>query len=105
MWAKRKSFGNGATEHAVLERLAAQLDKEGALAVLRHGFKDGNATFQMCQFQPSHDFNPDLRAMYKQVRCPRRAPAALQPLPSPTASQLRRASTWCSSSTASPWPQ
>ena len=69
MWAKRKSFGNGATERAVLERLAAQLDKEGALAVLRHGFKDGNATFQMCQFQPSHDFNPDLRAMYKQVRC------------------------------------
>jgi type I restriction enzyme R subunit len=69
MWARRKSFGNGATERAVLERLAVQLDREGALAVLRHGFKDGNAHFQMCQFQPSHDFNPDLRALYKQVRC------------------------------------
>ena len=44
------------------------MDKDGSLAVLRHGFKDGNARFQLCQFKPSHGFNPQLQALYEQVR-------------------------------------
>ena len=52
----------------MLEYVAKLLDKEGALALLRRGFKDGNARFQLCQFKPSHGFNPQLQALYDQVR-------------------------------------
>ena len=48
--------------------MAKLLDKDGALALLRRGFKDGNARFQLCQFKPSHGFNPQLQALYDRVR-------------------------------------
>jgi type I restriction enzyme, R subunit len=59
VWAKIKGDRNGQAERSVLERLAACLEKEGALSVLRHGFKDVGAKFDMCQFKPSHGLNPD----------------------------------------------
>ena len=48
--------------------MAKLLDKEGALALLGRGFKDGNARFQLCQFKPSHGFNLQLQALYDGVR-------------------------------------
>ena len=67
-WAKLAAFYHGDPTLHVLEYVAKLLDKEGALALLRRGFKDGNARFQLCQFKPSHGFNPQLQALYDQVR-------------------------------------
>ena len=67
-WAKLAAFYHGDPTLHVLEYVAKLLDKEGALALLRRGFKDGNARFQLCQFKPSHGFNPQFQALYDQVR-------------------------------------
>ena len=67
-WAKLAAFYHGDPSLHVLEYVAKLLDKEGTLALLRRGFKDGNARFQLCQFKPSHGFNPQLPALYDQVR-------------------------------------
>ena len=45
-----------------------QLRTFGTLGVLRHGVKDRNAKFKLCQFKPEHDLNPDTIARYKQNR-------------------------------------
>lgn len=68
-WEKLTRWHNGDTERLLLERVAKLLDKEGSLALLRNGFKDRNARFQLCQFKPSHGFNPELMARYAAVRC------------------------------------
>ena len=67
-WAKLAAFYHGDLTLHVLEYVAKLLDKDGALALLRRGFKDGNARFQLCQFKPSHGFNPQLQALYDRVR-------------------------------------
>ncbi|HRW09274.1 MAG TPA: type I restriction endonuclease [Caldilineaceae bacterium] len=68
-WAKLAAFHNGDTEQLLLQRVVTLMDKEGSLALLRHGFKHGNARFQLCQFKPGHHFNPETLARYKKVRC------------------------------------
>jgi type I restriction enzyme R subunit len=68
-WTKLAAQKKGDTARLLLERVARLLDKDGALVLLRHGFKDHNARFDLCQFQPSHGFNPALQARYQQVRC------------------------------------
>lgn len=68
-WAKLAAWHNGDTERLLLERVAKLMDKDGSLALLRHGFKDRNARFDLCQFKPSHSFNPQTQARYQQVRC------------------------------------
>ena len=79
-WQKHvKNYPND-PEGKLLERVAAQLNKAdpnatgmqlrtfGTLGVLRHGIKDRNAKFKLCQFKPEHDLNPDTLASYKQNR-------------------------------------
>lgn len=62
-----KLKGDAATE--VLKRAAEEMDKRGALAVLRHGFKHINASFQLCQFKPAQGLNPETLTLYGKVRC------------------------------------
>jgi len=57
----------------LLQRLAKSLDAElshggGALNVLRKGFKDGAAKFEMCQFKPAESLNPATMEKYAKVR-------------------------------------
>ncbi|PUB15383.1 type I restriction endonuclease subunit R [Yoonia sediminilitoris] len=79
-WQKhRKNYPSDA-EAKLLARVASQLDKAdpnatgkqlrtfGTLGVLRHGVKDRNAKFKLCQFKPEHDLNPDTLARYEQNR-------------------------------------
>jgi type I restriction enzyme, R subunit len=40
----------------------------GTLSVLRHGFKDLNAQFQMCQFRPNTSLNETTKKRYEAVR-------------------------------------
>lgn len=79
-WQKHCKNYPGNPEQKLVERVAAQLNKAdpnatgtqlrtfGTLGVLRHGVKDRNAKFKLCQFQPEHDLNPDTLARYKQNR-------------------------------------
>ena len=60
-------------EQGVLATLAKALDADlkangGTLAVLRRGFKDLNAQFQMCQFRPNTSLNESTRKKYEAVR-------------------------------------
>ncbi len=47
-----------------LKRIAEQLDRHGTLFLLRHGFKDRDSRFSLCQFRPAHDANPALWKNY-----------------------------------------
>ena len=69
VWAKIKADRNGQAETSVLTRLSDCLknEKEGTLSVLRHGFKDVGAKFDMCQFKPGHGLNPELIEKHEKV--------------------------------------
>lgn len=66
-WEKFQS--SGSTEKVLLARLASVLDKDGSLSVLRQGFKDISAKFDMCQFKPAQAINPEIQDRYGKVRC------------------------------------
>ncbi|MBY0410281.1 MAG: DEAD/DEAH box helicase family protein, partial [Burkholderiaceae bacterium] len=51
-----------------VKRVAKQLDTHGTLHLLRHGFKDVGARFDMCQFKPALAMNADLQARYSANR-------------------------------------
>ena len=65
---KLKGWHNGDTEKVLLERMCKVMDTQGSLSILRHGFKDHNASFQMCQFKPSHGLNKETAERYSKVR-------------------------------------
>lgn len=67
-WAKFKRWHNGQSEQMFVKRVAEQLDKHGTLHLLRHGFKDRDAKFFLCQFRPAHRKNPQLWAWYDKNR-------------------------------------
>lgn len=79
-WQKHCKNYPSDPEDKLLARVASQLNKAdpnatgkqlrtfGTLGVLRHGVKDRNAKFKLCQFRPEHDLNPDTLARYNQNR-------------------------------------
>lgn len=67
-WEKFERWHNGQSESIFTKRVAEQLDKWGTLHVLRHGFKDRDAKFFLCQFQPAHRKNPQLLDWYEKNR-------------------------------------
>lgn len=74
-----KIYPNNA-EAKFVERVAVQLNKAdpnaahkdlrafGTLGVLRHALRDRGTRFNLCQFKPEHDLNPDTLARYKKNR-------------------------------------
>lgn len=67
-WTKFKKWHNGESEKMFVKRVAEQLDKHGTLHLLRHGFKDRDAKFFLCQFRPAHEKNPQLGEWYAKNR-------------------------------------
>ena len=67
-WTKFRKWHNGDSEEMFVKRVAEQLDRHGTLHLLRHGFKDRDARFTLCQFRPAHKKNPALWAQYEQNR-------------------------------------
>lgn len=67
-WEKFKKWHNGQSEAIFVKRVAEQLDKHGTLHLLRHGFKDRDAKFFLCQFRPAHKKNPQLWDWYEKNR-------------------------------------
>ena len=57
-------FYQDRTEDMILKRTADQMDKYGALHVLRRGFKDRGVKLNLCTFRPDHGLNPETLARY-----------------------------------------
>ena len=79
-WQKFSKLYPNDTDKKFLERVASQLNKAdpnaankdmrtfGTLGVLRHEIRDRGTRFNLCQFKPEHDLNPDTLARYKKNR-------------------------------------
>lgn len=79
-WKKYCRLYPNDPEQKLLERVASQLDKVdpnaankemrtfGTLGVLRNDVRDRGTRFNLCQFKPEHNLNPDTLARYKQNR-------------------------------------
>lgn len=79
-WQKFCKLYPNDTEQKFLERVASQLNKAdpnaankdmrtfGTLGVLRHELRDRGTRFNLCQFKPEHDLNPDTLARYQKNR-------------------------------------
>ena len=67
-WTKFRKWHNGDAEKLFVKRVAEQLDKHGTLHLLRTGFKDRDAKFQLCQFRPAHKKNLVLWTAYDKNR-------------------------------------
>ncbi len=67
-WAKFVRWNNSHSDSMFLKRVAEQIDRHGTLFLLRHGFKDRDARFSLCQFRPAHDANPLLWNHYASNR-------------------------------------
>ncbi|ACL71695.1 type I site-specific restriction-modification system, R subunit [Thioalkalivibrio sulfidiphilus HL-EbGr7] len=65
---KLTKFYGDKVEDKLLQRAAEQMDKHGALHVLRHGFKDRGAKIRLCTFKPDHGLNPETLARYEANR-------------------------------------
>jgi len=55
-------------EHHLAVAVARQMERQGTLHVLRHGFKDRGTRVRLCQFRPDHGMNPDTQARYEANR-------------------------------------
>lgn len=67
-WAKFRKWHNGASESTFVKRVAEQLSRHGTLHLLRHGFKDRDARFFLCQFRPASVKNQQLVQWYDENR-------------------------------------
>ena len=79
-WQKYEKTYGDKSEKRFIEKVASQLnktnsnstDKElrsyGTLGVLRKGIKDTPCDFNLCQFKPEHDLNPETLARYEKNR-------------------------------------
>ncbi|BBM86643.1 type I restriction endonuclease subunit R [Candidatus Uabimicrobium amorphum] len=66
--AKLQQFYKDETETSICQMVAKQMQKHGALKVLREGVKDRGAKLKLCQFKPEHQANPDLLDHYQKNR-------------------------------------
>jgi type I restriction enzyme R subunit len=58
------SGGEATARTAVLKRLASQLDKNGAVKVLRDGISERGISLSLCQLRPAHSIDPETAARY-----------------------------------------
>ena len=63
-WAKFAKMYPQDPEGHLVRNVARQLDKQGALSVLRKGFKDRGANVRLCRFKPDHGLNEETLRQY-----------------------------------------
>lgn len=68
-WQKLSIKSEDEKEKALIGRVCDEMNKNGSLSVLRHGFKHLNAKFHVCQFKPGSKLNQDVQDRYSKVRC------------------------------------
>jgi len=62
------SGGEPAARQALLKRLVAQLDRHGAVKVLREGISERGVRFSFCQLRPAHSIDPETSERYEANR-------------------------------------
>jgi type I restriction enzyme, R subunit len=62
------SGGDAAARTALTKRLAQQLDRRGAVKVLRDGITERGVPFSLCQLRPAHSIDPDTAMRYEHNR-------------------------------------
>jgi len=89
-WQKLAQHHGAAVKEQFLRRLAAEIERRGALDVLRQGIKDSGCKFRLATSAPRAGSTRRRAACTRRTSSPWCASSA-------TARRTRRASTWCSS--------
>ncbi len=63
-WQKLAQHHGAAVREQFLRRLAAEIERRGALDVLRNGIKDSGCKFRLAYFRPASGLNEDTRRLY-----------------------------------------
>ena len=63
-WKKLKQHHGAAVSEQFLKRLAAEIERRGALDVLRNGIKDSGCKFQLAYFRPASGLNEETRRLH-----------------------------------------
>jgi type I restriction enzyme R subunit len=64
-WEKLKQHHGAAVQEQFLKRLASELERNGALHVLRNGIKDSGVKFQLAYFKPASGLNEETRRLHQ----------------------------------------
>jgi len=63
-WKKLEQHHGAAVKEQFLKRLAAEIERRGALDVLRNGIKDSGCKFQLAYFRPASGLNEETRRLH-----------------------------------------
>ncbi|HKT48598.1 MAG TPA: RNA-binding domain-containing protein [Candidatus Acidoferrales bacterium] len=64
-WEKLKQHHGAAVREQFLKRLASEIERRGALDVLRNGLKDSGCKFKLAYFRPASGLNEETRRLYQ----------------------------------------
>lgn len=67
-WKNLETLQGASAETVLLDDLCKTLDSQGALAVIRHGFKCFGKPFRVAFFAPAHGMNPETQSQYQANR-------------------------------------
>jgi type I restriction enzyme R subunit len=63
-WKRLEQHHGGAVREQFLKRLVAEIERRGALDVLRHGIKDSGCKFSLAYFRPASGLNEETRRLH-----------------------------------------
>ena len=63
-WKKLEEHHGAAVKEQFLKRLASEIERRGALDVLRNGIKDSGCKFRLAYFRPSSQLNEEIRRLH-----------------------------------------
>ena len=63
-WKKLEQHHGAAVQEQFLKRLAAEIERRGALDVLRNGIKDSGCKFRLAYFRPASGLNEETRRLH-----------------------------------------
>jgi type I restriction enzyme, R subunit len=63
-WNKLEQHHGAAVKEQFLKRLASEIERRGALDVLRNGIKDSGCKFQLAYFRPASGLNQETRRLH-----------------------------------------
>jgi len=63
-WKKLEQHHGAAVREQLLKRLAAEIERRGALDVLRNGIKDSGCKFRLAYFRPASGLNEETRRLH-----------------------------------------
>ncbi|MBA2245466.1 MAG: hypothetical protein H0W11_10945, partial [Gemmatimonadetes bacterium] len=63
-WAKLRQHHGAAVKEQFLRRVASEIERRGALDVLRNGLKDSGVKFRLAYFRPASGLNEETRRLH-----------------------------------------